>query len=139
MRIVIEQRSGEKKLNDKSYLSVERAWAEANTIGIGFPPTGRHSINDLGAEFGTLIHRSDRTDELAVYQSEHRDIAAVGDANGPWAVYITNRPTAYFYNGQEVTIIQEDVDGISVIAPIEGGPTQDVKTLNIEVEYSLLL
>jgi hypothetical protein len=39
----------------------------------------------------------------------------------------------YFNNGQEVTIIQGDVDGISTVAPIEGGEVRDVKTLDIEV------
>lgn len=43
--------------------------------------------------------------------------------------------TTYYYGGQQVQIIQEDVGGVTTIAPLRGGTPQDVPTMQVEVVY----
>lgn len=68
-------------------------WRAGNEAGDGFAPdvavTGEQpGINELSAEFGTLVLRADTNMDVAVYNDDDR-LVLVGDSHGPWCVRVS--------------------------------------------------
>jgi len=63
------------------------AWNARNNEGLGWPAGEPwHSVNELGAELGILLMAAESTSAVAVYLTSARELVAVGDSHGPWAV-----------------------------------------------------
>lgn len=67
----------------------DRLYARGNDAGEGYAVGDQDSnINELAEEIGgTLIHRAETDDDVAVYQTSE-GFVIVGDSHGPWAVAV---------------------------------------------------
>jgi hypothetical protein len=123
------------KLTQASYDAASAAWARHRDAG--FRPG---CCDELACQcdlnylpLGTLLHRSDNTAEVAVYQTRNGAIVAVGDIEGPWAVTISlDLPPPVFAPYEHVYISRPNgPDGEAVVSRI----TDDVIWVRFDREF----
>jgi hypothetical protein len=129
----ITLRLADPKLTQASYDAAYAAWARDPNAG--FRPgccdelACRCDLNYL--PLGTLLHRSDNTTEIAVYQTRDGAIVAVGDIEGPWAVSL-DLPPPVFAPDEHVYISRPNgPDGEAVVSRI----TDDVIWVRFDREF----
>ena len=129
----ITLRLADPKLTQASYDAAYAAWARDPNAG--FRPgccdelACRCDLNYL--PLGTLLHRSDNTTEIAVYQTRDGAIVAVGDIEGPWAGSL-DLPPPVFAPDEHVYISRPNgPDGEAVVSRI----TDDVIWVRFDREF----
>ena len=76
-------------MTSKTIAEFDELWNARNNEGLGGPVDNETAdINGLGDELGELLNYSLSSDEIAIYRDADGRIAGVGDAGGPWVVYL---------------------------------------------------